>query len=294
MRWAIINPLLAQKGYELQFSEFNFFLLVLSTVLLTAAGYVINDYFDTKTDLLNRPKSVIVGQYISRRTAMAAHIVLNILGVLIGIYISIKINLYQLGFIYLLITGVLWYYSSSYKRQFLIGNIIVAALTALVPLMTVLYEIPELNSTYADLLISRNSNFYHVFFWILGFSGFAFITTLYREIIKDMQDYEGDNAFGRNTVPIVMGTKYSKLFVILLILFSILSMYFIYFKYLNDALSLIYISITLVVTQLYLIFIIIRAKDKYDYKKGNILSKIIMLLGILYSFIALYNFTKFY
>jgi len=294
MRWAIINPLLTHKGYEMQFSEFNFFLLVLATIFLTAAGYVINDYFDTKTDLVNRPKTVIVGQYITRRTAMAIHLVLNILGVLIGGYISYRIGLYQLGFIYLLITGILWYYSSSYKRQFLIGNVIIAILTALVPLMPVLYEIPVLNKIYENALIARNSNFYPLFYWTLGFSGFAFVTTLYREIIKDIQDFEGDNAYGRNTVPILLGIKYSKLIVILLVLFCILSMYFIYFKYLNDNISLIYITLTLAIPQLYLIYNIFKANGNKDYKRANFMAKIIMLFGILYSLIAYFNFTKFY
>lgn len=294
MRFAIIKPLLAQHNYSLQFSEFNFFLLVLATVLLTAGGYVINDYFDTKTDLVNRPETVIVGKFISRRTAMIIHIILNVIAVLLGFYISYKIGIYQLGFIFLLITGILWYYSSSYKRQFLIGNIIVAILTALVPLMTVVYEIPVLNIEYKDLLISRNSNFYHLFFWVLGFSAFAFITNLYREIIKDIEDVEGDDIYGRNTLPIVIGTKFSKLIVVLLIAFTILLMYFIWMKYIKDTLSVIYISIALTLPQLFLIYKVIKASKKEDYKLADLLSKIIMLLGVLYSLIANYNFTKFF
>ena len=147
MRWSIIYPILKVNNFHLQFSEFNFFLLVLSTIFLAAAGYVINDYFDRKTDLLNRPDTVIVGTVIKRRVAMILHIVINIIGIGLGFYILLSIGIYKLGFIYIIIAGILWYYSTSYKRHFLIGNIIVALLTALVPLMVVLYEIPLLNKS---------------------------------------------------------------------------------------------------------------------------------------------------
>ena len=186
--------MLKSRGYESQFSDLNFFLLVLTTVFLAAAGYIINDYFDTKTDLLNRPKTVIVGKHIKRRTVMTAHIILNLLAIVIGFYISWQINLWKLVYIYILVTGLLWFYSSSYQNMFLVGNVIVALLTALVPLMTVFYEIPPLNVKYFNVLMRLDDNFYKMFFWVAGFSAFAFITTLNREIIKDVEDFEGDNA----------------------------------------------------------------------------------------------------
>src|SRR6056297_1295618 len=79
MRWGIIEPMLEVNGFELQLDSFQFFLMVLSTVSLTAAGYVINDYFDTHTDLLNKPRQVLVGTLIHRRAAMFFHIVLNVI-----------------------------------------------------------------------------------------------------------------------------------------------------------------------------------------------------------------------
>jgi len=155
MRYAVIEPILKINEFELQMTDFEFFILVFATVCLTAAGYVINDYFDTKTDKLNRPGTVVVGKSITRRSAMTIHMILNILGVIAGFYVSYKIGLYQLGMIFLIVSGILWYYSTSYKRQFLIGNILVAVLTGLVPLMVILFEMPELNKTYRDILIDH-------------------------------------------------------------------------------------------------------------------------------------------
>lgn len=115
MRWAIIHPLLGHSygfggeeikqltGFELQFNEFYFFLLVLSTIFLTASGYVINDYFDTKTDILNRHGTVVVWKTIRRRDAIILLTVFNILGVGLVFFIALKINLFFLGILYSLV-----------------------------------------------------------------------------------------------------------------------------------------------------------------------------------------------
>lgn len=290
MRYAVIFPMLESKGYVTQFSDFNFFLLVLTTVLLAAAGYVINDYFDTGTDLLNRPDTVVVGKSITRRNAMTLHLVLNILGVVLGFYISLQIHLWKLVYIYILITGLLWFYSSSYKKMFLVGNIIVALLTAMVPLMTVLYEIPALNQKYSEVLLMIGQNFYDIFFWVAGFSIFAFITTLTREIIKDAEDFEGDNAYGSRSMPVVAGIRITKLVTISLTLITIVLIPFTYFYYVSipknpDYLSIAYISVLLILPLFLLVFYIIKANEKKDWKKAGNLLKLIMLFGVAYAFI---------
>lgn len=291
MRFAIIKPILQINQFSLQMSEFDFFILVLSTVFLTAAGYVINDYFDTRTDNMNRPDEVLVGKSIERRTAMTLHVILNILGIIGGFYVSYQIGLYQLGLIFIIVSGLLWYYSTSYKRQFLIGNILVALLTALVPLLAILYEMPLLNRAYKDILIANNANFNHIFFWVSGFSFFAFITTLTREIIKDTEDFEGDSAYGRNTVPIILGIRWTKIIIISLLIITIFSLIVVYFKYLSGSIStLLYGLITLIIPMGIEINIVIKANDKEDYHFASNLLKFIMLAGILYSIVACCNF----
>jgi len=291
MRWAIIDPILAVNNFELQFSDFHFFMLVLSTVALTAAGYVINDYFDTKTDMLNRPKEVVVGKHISRRKAMTLHIILNITGILAGGYISWKVGIYQLGFIYMIVSGILWYYSTTYKRQFLVGNIIVALLTALVPLMVVLYEIPMLNNEYRSTLISLHTNFNSIFFWVVGFSFFAFFTTLTREIIKDMEDFEGDSAYGRNTLPIVLGVLPVKITLIVLNIITLGALGMVYLFFLKGELfTLFYFIFALILPIIFLIYRVVGASTKSDYTFASLINKIIMLLGLLYSLVVYYFF----
>ena len=291
MRLCVIEPIISVNEFELQFSELNFALLVLSTVLLAAAGYFINDYFDTGADSINKPNSNYVGKIISKKTTMTVHLILNAIAIVIGFYISIKIGIYKIGFLYVIIAGLLWFYSSSYKRLFLVGNIIIALLSALVPFIVAIYEIPLLNTTYAETLLKYGINFNVVIFWVLGFTFFAFITSLIREMLKDIEDVKGDKIYKNNTVPIIIGTFYTKIIIIGLIALTIASLIFTYFKFLNDNISLIYIIIALILPFVFLIFKIIAAKDSKHFHFASTVTKIIMVLGILFSIIAYYNFS---
>ncbi len=286
MRWSIIKPILNVYDFDLQFSEINFLFLVMSTVFITAAGYVINDYFDTKTDLVNRPQTVLVGKIINRRSAILIHGILSSLGILMGIYVSFYIGFPILSLVFILITGILWFYSTTYKRQFLIGNLIVAFLTGLVPLIVLLFEIPLLNKTYGYVLIQMRANFNLIIVWVLSFAFYAFLLTLIREIIKDIEDYEGDNEYGRQTMPIVLGVLNTKVIVVSFILFAIFSLLYAYFRFLTDFITLIYFIVFLIIPLILLLYKLIIAETKNEYHSASRLSKLIMLAGILYALVA--------
>jgi 4-hydroxybenzoate polyprenyltransferase len=296
MRYAIIAPLISRinvillkdPGREipmtLQFSWYYFVLLVLATVLIAAGGYVINDYFDIKTDLINKGK-VIVGTKIPRRKAMMWHNILNIIGVLTGFYISWKAGFLMMGVLFLLSSGLLYFYSASYKRQFLIGNIVVAILTATVPLLVVLYDWPALYRYYTVNTESLPPiNF--IFYWVAGFSLFAFLTTLTREIIKDIEDFEGDIAYGRNTVPVVIGVLSAKVVSICLIIITIVLLYLTWYFFINDKITLIYISAAIVVPFLLTIYKVITGSNRKQLHYASSIMKIAMLSGILYSVVV--------
>ena len=269
---------------ELQFPWFNFMLLVAATVFITAGGYVINDYFDIKTDLINKGK-VIVGTKIPRRQAMMWHNIFNIAGVAAGFYISWKAGYIWLGALFLIVSGLLYFYSASYKRQFLIGNIIVALLTAMVPLLVVIYEWPALYRYYAVYAITLPElNF--IFYWVGGFAIFAFLTTLTREIIKDIEDFEGDAAYGRNTLPIVIGVVTSKVISISLIIITIGLLYLTWNLFINDYITLAYISLAIVLPLFYVIYKVIISINSKQLHIASSIMKIVMLSGILYSVVV--------
>jgi len=293
MRYAVIEPLLEQISVipvpgsgesvpmELQFPWFDFALLVAATVLITAGGYVINDYFDIKTDLINRGK-VIVGTKIPRRKAMMWHTILNIAGVAAGFYISWKAGYFWLGMLFLIVSGLLYFYSASYKRQFLIGNILVAFLTAMVPMLVVFFEWPALYRYYKINVIEM-PDLSVLFYWIGGFALFAFLTTLVREIIKDIEDFEGDLAYGRKTIPVVIGILGSKIVSVGFIIITVILLYVVWFSFIKDRITLTYLTLAIVLPLLFVIYQVFKSSDKRSLHSASTIMKVVMFTGILYS-----------
>ena len=296
MRYAVLAPVISKIGVilikgsgeeipmSLQFPWYDFILLVAATVFITAGGYVINDYFDIKTDLINKGK-VIVGTKIPRRKAMMWHSILNVAGVAAGFYISYKAVYIWLGTMFLLVSGLLYFYSASYKRQFLIGNIIVAILTAMVPLLVVFYEWPALYKYYTINAI-RLPHINFIIYWVGGFALFAFLTNLIREIIKDIEDFEGDSAYGRNTVPVVLGVLTSKIVSISLIVVTLIMLYIIWHFFVNDIITFIYLSVAIVFPLLYVIYKLVISSEKKQLHSASRIMKIVMLTGVLYSVVV--------
>ena len=296
MRYAVLAPLISKIGVilingngeeipmTLQFPWYDFILLVAATVFITAGGYVINDYFDIKTDLINKGK-VIVGTKIPRRQAMMWHNIFNIAGVSLGFYISYKAGYIWLGALFLVVSGLLYFYSASYKRQFLIGNLVVALLTALVPMLVVFYEWPALYKYYTlNAITLPKINI--IVYWIGGFALFAFLTNLIREIIKDIEDFEGDIAYGRNTVPVVIGVLSSKIVSISLIMVTISMLYLIWYFFVHDTITVIYLSAGIVLPLLYVIYKLVTGNNRKQLHGASSVMKIVMLTGILYSVVV--------
>jgi 4-hydroxybenzoate polyprenyltransferase len=296
MRYAVIEPVISKINVflvsspgsavpiSLQLPWYDFAVLVLATILITAGGYVINDYFDIKTDLINKGE-VIVGTKIPRRKAMMWHNALNVAGVIAGFYISWKAGYFWMGLLFLVVSGLLYFYSASYKRQFLVGNFIVALLTGMVPMLVAIYEWPSMYRFYA-VYASPPPDLSIIFYWIGGFAIFAFLTTLTREIIKDIEDFEGDQAYGRNTVPVVTGIFTAKMISVLLIAVTIGLLYVVWYFFLNDKITLAYLSVTVVVPLLYVVYKVIRSSGRKQLHDASRMMKIVMMAGVLYSVVV--------
>lgn len=188
-------------------SNLEFSLFVFTTILITAAGYIINDIYDVDTDLINKKDSLVIGVHFQARTAIIWYFILNIFALFSGAYLAIIIGkpLYSLIFVYCIF--FLWLYSKSMKKAFLIGNIHVAILTALVLINTTLFDIiPVLHfpGNESGLMIVKI---------ILVYALFSFLLTLIREFIKDIEDKEGDVAINSRTLAIVLGSKKTKIIV---------------------------------------------------------------------------------
>ena len=290
MRYTVILPLARVHGVELQLSGFTFFCIVFSTMCTAAAGYVINDYFDVKTDKINRPGKVVVGRSIARRKAVKTHIVLCATGVLLGGYVTWKAGIPELVLVYMVAAGMLWLYSSIYKRQFLIGNIIVSLFFALVPMLTLL-DIPPIYREYGTLLLEKNTNLNFAAFWILGVAAFAFLITLSHQIIKDAEDFEGDAVYGCRSLPIVLGDRYTKWTIVGInasIVVMLALMYYFFLCQLAGTFSFFYILLLLIIPIIYLSWKVLNATTGDDYRRAGNRMKWIMLAGIAFSGILLF------
>ncbi|HZB13805.1 MAG TPA: geranylgeranylglycerol-phosphate geranylgeranyltransferase [Chryseolinea sp.] len=236
-------------------NDIHLFLLSLSTVLIAAGGYIINDYYDVKIDYINKPHRVVIGKSITRRYAILFHIALSAAGILVGFYLSWKIAAVNVFSVFLL-----WLYSNILKRLPFIGNFTVAFLTGLAILIV-------------DLFYGTDNSL------VVIYALFAFFMTLVREVIKDMEDLKGDNSFGCKTLPIVWGIRKTKILIyIILIVFACMV---IVVNQFYSALPFKYHLIFLFVPLFWLFIRLIPADMKKDFTRLSIYCKVIMMLGIL-------------
>lgn len=308
VRYAIIYPFLAINSIALRMSEIHFFLLSLSTVMIAAAGYIINDYFDTKVDRVNRPDKILVGKYIKRRFCMGSHLVISGLAILIAGFVAYKIGNIKLVVIQFISVGALWYYSVSFKKQVIIGNVVVALLAALVPFVAGLYELMlqhqfaddtcnslifylEEGTSFEDVQFILSDILQNVLVWVVGLSVFAFLSTMLREIIKDIEDYEGDKKYESNTLAVVHGKEKAKRVSQGLVVIMMLFLGYLQYQQLksNDTTSFIYFMFALQAPLGYLFYQLQQAKEKADYSKLSRNTKLFMLSGILYTLVFGYT-----
>lgn len=229
VRYAIVLPILEVRGMALQMPCFYFILLVIANCVVMGAGYIINDYFDTRVDAINRPDEVIVGRLISRRMSLLAHQVLTCLGILIGAFLAWQIQRWSLLLVYPLIGGLLWFYSSTYKREFLLGNLVVTVVAMLIPISVIVFE-------GAWLQLAGLTGPVYVLLWdtvMIYTSCFAlFILSL--ELISDQMTAKGDSELECKTVAVVWGLKGSKWLVALTVILTIVFLAYVYCTHSGD------------------------------------------------------------
>jgi 4-hydroxybenzoate polyprenyltransferase len=191
-----------------RFNAIHFTLLIVSTVLIAAAGNIINDYFDIKADKINKPDRVVIGKFIKKRWAIALHWIFNVIAVLISIYLSIYYQSLWFVFIQVVIVNLLWFYSLYFKKKILIGNFIIALMTGIIPLLVVVFFKVSNESTQAFSSYHASTwTIYVDYSYIYLLAICAFILNLGREIIKDIEDIEGDKKINVYSLPMHIGKK---------------------------------------------------------------------------------------
>ena len=287
-KWVCVPVLSAVRFYEV-LPWWLFWLLLLAVVLTAAAGYVINDYFDVKIDRINRPNKLIVTQTVTKEQAMTLYRVLAVSGALLGLAVAWVVRNWQLAMVFFVVPGLLWFYSSSYKRQFLLGNLIVSFTSALPPILVAQTNAAWLTLHYPDVMpyltVTRD-----LFVWTGGFALFAFLTTWIREIIKDLQDQTGDRELECHSLPIIAGETWTKIIITLLIAGTAGLIYYfgfvlIPFPHTWGSLSTRYVVFGLLIPLACELWLLWAAKIPSDYRHAQMLMKLIMFLGVLYAFV---------
>ncbi len=276
--YCIVHPIIYQAGAVPNVRGQYFVLLIIASVLIAAGGYIINDYFDLNIDQVNKPDKLVVAKLISRRWVIFWHLFLSIVGVVMGFYIDWFTRVRFLGIANLGCVGLLFLYSISLKKKLLSGNVIISLMTAWVIIVISWCETsnllqPSLRGLFTEK-ITRISFLY---------AGFAFIISLIREVIKDMEDIEGDRRFGCNTMPITLGINATKVFVAvwLVVLASALSAVQFYSFVLKWWWSAAYCIMFIIVPLIYVFKLLLKASASRDYHRLSSLVKGIMFTGIL-------------
>lgn len=274
--YCIVMPVYYAIGQTPIVKSITLFWLIFASVCIAAAGYIINDYFDLNIDRINKPDKVIVGNIISRRWAIVFHLVLSVVGIVIGFYLDVSTRILLLSVANLICVLLLFAYSISLKKKLLIGNILISLLTAWTVMVITWCETRNLLS---PLSVNRTKITRYTFLY----AGFAFIISLIREVIKDIEDIEGDRRYDCTTMPILWGINASKIFisvwlVVLIALLISLQFYVLQFKWWLSAAY----SILFIIAPLINIFRgLFTAQTSADYHKLSSRTKWVMLTGIL-------------
>ncbi|HMR83998.1 MAG TPA: geranylgeranylglycerol-phosphate geranylgeranyltransferase [Niabella sp.] len=272
----IYRPVYA--GFVPDHNTFQFVMLVIASVLIAAAGYIINDYFDINIDLVNKPDKMVLGKKLSRRWALVWHLCFSFAGI---ICTAIAVNFFSRW--YLVVANIicvflLWFYSARFKKDLLIGNIIVSVLTAWTILIVFLSKY-SLHNAFGN----TDPGQVRLFRFAILYAGFAFVISLIREAIKDIEDMPGDEKFGCKTMPIVWGVNATKIYItiwltIVTIVLLVIQFYVLQFRW---WLAVLYCFIFMVLPLLHIFRKLVKAQSTPDYHQLSNYTKGVMLTGIL-------------
>ena len=272
IKYALFEPF----NVDITLNWFGFSLLILSTLCIAAAGNIINDIYDVETDLVNKPDRLIIGKKINEKNAYNLFIIFNVIGVGLGFYLSHLVGKSGFFALFVIISGLLYVYATYLKQMALIGNIVISMLVALSIIIVGLFELLPVTTP-------KNQETQLTFFKILlDYSLFAFMINLIREMVKDMQDIDGDHKANMNTLPIAIGRERASkvIFVLSIVPICAVVFYVLTFLY-KQQMAVGYFLVFIVAPLLYVTIKLFNAKTKKDYGHISTMLKLIMFFGML-------------
>lgn len=192
--------------------DLNLFIIVLASTLTIASGYIINSFYDSQKDLINKPNKTMLDRLVSQKTKLQVYFGLNFFVFLIATLVSWRAVFFFSAYIFLI-----WFYSHKIKKFPIIGNI-TAALLAILPFFAILLYYQKIDS----IIFNLNNEKYYVIF---AHASFLFLLILIREMIKDLENIIGDLAQNYRTIPVILGESFSKKIITFLVLCTVIPVY---------------------------------------------------------------------
>lgn len=234
--------------------DFNLFIIVLVSSLTIASGYIINNFYDSKKDIINKPNKSKLDRLVSQKTKLYVYFTVNFIVFLLSFFVSFRAVLFFSTYIFLI-----WFYSHKLKKMLIIGNL-TASFLAVLPF-------------FAILLYYKN-----LYPQIFAHATFLFLLLLIREMIKDLENIKGDMANDYQTIPVVYGEDFSKKSISLLTVLTIIPIY-----YLIEIFEVGYMDIYFYVSLIFLIFFLLKlwkSNSKLDYLLLHNILKLLVVSGV--------------
>lgn len=282
LNYMVIGHILDLVHVRLPLNNIDFILLMLSTVFMAAFGYAFNDVQDEQVDQINKDHKRIIGHSIPSKLGLKISYVLLALAFIPAIYLAIKLQMVQLIFVHISIAGGLWYYSTQLKKSLLLGNIIISLFTAMSIYIVWLYHLVVLRMD-PILLVDVQKLSPLITKIVLFYAAFAFVISMIREIVKDVEDQEGDAQFQMNTFVVKFGLPNTKILIAVLVILMIAMLaQACYLTHGYDWTQLtIYLLVAVGIPLLYFLMNLKKSQNQEDFSNLSILAKVIMAAGIL-------------
>ena len=277
--FVVVPVYMEEQLHQPVLDEHNMYLIILASVSIAAGGYIINDYFDVNIDLINKPNRTLVGTIIKRRTAILLHLFFSLLGIVLTGYVAFQINQSAILIINVICVIALWYYSTTLKKKLFYGNVLISLMTAWVVLILYVCEIKlvsvhTISAEFTATLI--------IYKYAILYGGFAFLVSLLREIVKDMEDIEGDRLNSCHTLPIAWGIPITKMILnALILLINVLISIFSFYMLMQGGIYIAFFFFLFILLPLFYVRKrIVKSVTSSDMHRISTIVKFILLAGI--------------
>ena len=257
----------------------DFILLILATSLIAASGNIINDYYDIHADAINKPTKQILSKSVSKKMGFKIYLSFNSFAMLIGFYLSLKYQTFWFITLNTFCIFALWFYSYNLKKSLLLGNILIALLTGLIPLAALSYF--AFDPKFGIYALQDTSNWFTSdgFNFVFYLASFAILQNLAREICKDINDVDGDQLIGVVSIPMSYGLGTTKSVISFILILEIVCFIFV-FKQLYSELNFVRLTILSAAIGVNLIILFFLSKKRDMIKSCEGLLKLSMFIGL--------------